>query len=122
MREKQKKFCDEYLKDRNATQAAIRAGYSKKTAYSIGNENLKKPELKAYIKQQFDLIHNDDIASAEEVMEYLSATMRNKENGERVRLRAAELLGKAHGIFTDKVDVEGAAPQVVIIGADNIPE
>ena len=115
MGEKQKKFCDEYLKDRNATQAAIRAGYSKKTARSIGSENLTKPDIKAYIEQQFDLIHNDDIASAEEVMEYLSATMRNKENGERVRLRAAELLGKAHGIFTDKVDVEGAAPQEIFI-------
>lgn len=122
MREKQKKFCDEYLKDRNATQAAIRAGYSKKTAYSIGNENLKKPELKAYIKQQLEQIRSEDIADAAEVLEYLTDVMRNKENGARVRLRAAELLGKTYGIFTDKVDIEGAAPQVVIVGADNIPE
>lgn len=121
MREKQKKFCDEYLKDRNATQAAIRAGYSKKTAYSIGNENLKKPELKAYIKQQLEQIRSEDIADAAEVLEYLTDVMRNKENGARVRLRAAELLGKTYGIFTDKVDIEGA-PQVVIVGADNIPE
>lgn len=42
---KQKKFCEEYLVDLNATQAAIRAGYSKKTAGSIGDENLKKPEI-----------------------------------------------------------------------------
>ena len=122
MREKQKKFCDEYLKDRNATQAAIRAGYSKKTAYSIGNENLKKPELKAYIKQQLEQIRSEDIADAAEVLEYLTDVMRNKENGARVRLRAAELLGKTYGIFTDKVDVEGAAPQVVIVGADSVAE
>lgn len=38
---KQKRFCDEYLIDMNITQAAIRAGYSKKTAYAIGQENLK---------------------------------------------------------------------------------
>ena len=44
---KQKRFCDEYLIDTNATQAAIRAGYSEKTAYAIGNENLNKPELRA---------------------------------------------------------------------------
>ena len=44
MTEKQKLFCEEYLIDLNATQAALRAGYSEKTAYSIGNENLKKPE------------------------------------------------------------------------------
>lgn len=41
---KQRKFAEEYLVDCNATQAAIRAGYSPKTAYSIGEENLKKPE------------------------------------------------------------------------------
>lgn len=45
MTDKQKKFVDEYLIDLNATQAAIRAGYSPKTAYSIGEENLKKPEI-----------------------------------------------------------------------------
>ena len=49
---KQKKFIDEYLKDLNATQAAIRAGYSEKTAYSIGIENLRKPEIQEKIKQR----------------------------------------------------------------------
>ena len=47
---KQEKFCEEYLIDLNATQAAIRAGYSKKTAYSIGFENLKKPEIQEYLQ------------------------------------------------------------------------
>lgn len=42
---KQQRFCEEYVIDCNATQAAIRAGYSAKTAYSIGDENLKKPEI-----------------------------------------------------------------------------
>ena len=51
MTEKQKLFCEEYLIDLNATQAALRAGYSKKTAYSIGNENLKKPEIQEYIQK-----------------------------------------------------------------------
>ena len=46
MTDRQKKFCDEYLIDLNATQAAIRAGYSEKTAYSISNELLKKPQIK----------------------------------------------------------------------------
>ncbi len=52
MTDKQKKFCDEYLIDLNATQAAIRAGYSEKTAYSIGDENLRKPELQEYIQKR----------------------------------------------------------------------
>lgn len=46
---KQQRFVDEYLKDLNGTQAAIRAGYSKKTARSISNENLTKPDIQAAI-------------------------------------------------------------------------
>ncbi len=52
MNPKQKIFCDEYLIRLNATDAAIKAGYSKKTAYSIGEENLRKPELKEYIEKR----------------------------------------------------------------------
>lgn len=49
--EKEKKFCEEYLVDSNATQAAIRAGYSKKSAYSIGSENLRKDKIQEYLNQ-----------------------------------------------------------------------
>lgn len=49
LNKKQKRFVEEYLIDLNATQAAIRAGYSPSTAYSIGNENLRKPEIKSEI-------------------------------------------------------------------------
>ena len=48
---KQKRFCEEYVLDWNATRAAKAAGYSEETAYSIGSENLRKPELKAYIEE-----------------------------------------------------------------------
>ena len=51
MNDKQRTFCEEYLIDLNATQAAIRAGYSEKTAYSIGSENLTKPEIADYIAE-----------------------------------------------------------------------
>ena len=51
---KQKKFCDEYLIDLNATQAAIRAGYSEKTARFIGAENLTKPNIQEYIQQRMN--------------------------------------------------------------------
>lgn len=76
MNARQKKFCDEYLIDCNATQAAIRAGYSPKTAKSIGQENLTKPDLKAYIDEQLELLHNQKTADAQEVLEYLTAVMR----------------------------------------------
>ena len=52
--EKQKRFCDEYLIDLNATQAAIRAGYSKETAGAIAGENLNKPIIAEYIKKRMD--------------------------------------------------------------------
>lgn len=48
---KQKKFCEYYIVSHNATESAIKAGYSEKTAYSIGNENLKKPEIKKYLAE-----------------------------------------------------------------------
>lgn len=51
---KQQLFIIEYLKDFNATQAAVRAGYSKKTAYSIGEENLKKPEIRKAITEKME--------------------------------------------------------------------
>lgn len=51
MTKKQKRFVEEYLIDLNATQAAIRAGYSPDTAGSIGNENLKKPEICACVEK-----------------------------------------------------------------------
>ena len=51
MNDRQKRFCEEYLIDLNATQAAIRAGYSKNTARSIANENLTKPDIQQYLKR-----------------------------------------------------------------------
>lgn len=140
MTPRQQKFCDEYLISGNATDAAIKAGYSPKTAYSMGNENLNKPELKAYIETELDKIHSAKIADAEEVMKYLTAVMRGdhteeipllcgdgcqeltqKEVGAKERLKAAELIGKRYGLFTDKVGLEGAVP-VVIMGDDQLED
>lgn len=56
MTPKEQKFCDEYLIDLNATQAAIRAGYSDHTAGQIGHENLKKPEISSYIEERRSIL------------------------------------------------------------------
>lgn len=124
---KQKRFCDEYLIDMNITQAAIRAGYSKKTAYAIGQENLKKPTLKEYIEKRMAEKEAELVADQAEVMKYLTSVLRGKSESEIVviecvgegcseartmrkapdekeRLKAAELLGRAHMMFTDKVE------------------
>ena len=144
MTKKQQRFCDEYLVDCNATQAAIRAGYSEKTAYSIGVENLKKPELKNYIEQRLQDMQDKTVASAEEVIQYLTSVLRGQSSAEIVvvegtgdgcseartvqkapdekeRLKAAELLGKRYGIFTDKMSLDDAIP-VIISGEENLPE
>ena len=122
---KQQRFCDEYLIDLNATQAAIRTGYSEKTAYSQGQRLLKNVEVKAYLDEALERIHDEKTADAREVMEYLTAVMRGEHTeqvlyfvgdgmqmktdlavGAKDRLKAAELLGRAHMLFTDKVQQE----------------
>lgn len=132
MTEKQKRFCDEYLIDCNATQAAIRAGYSARTAYSIGQENLKKPELQAYIKAELSRLHDEKTANAQEVLEFLAAVMRGEHTeqtligvgdgvqrigeiavGAKERLKAAELIGRRYGLFKESLEVGGAVPVVI---------
>lgn len=140
MNARQKRFCDEYLIDCNATQAAIRAGYSPKTAKSIGQENLTKPDLKAYIDEQLERLHNEKTADAQEVLEYLTAVMRGQHTEQTLqlvgdgvqtitdidvsakeRLKAAELIGKRYGMFKDNLDVGGSIP-VVISGGDKLED
>ena len=75
---KQKKFCDEYLKLGNATQAAKNAGYSEKTAYRTGADNLKVPHILDYINARQEQIASKDIADIEEIMKYLTDVMRGK--------------------------------------------
>ena len=75
---KQKKFCDEYLKLGNATQEAKNAGYSEKTAYRTGADNLKVPHILDYINARQEQIASKDIADIEEIMKYLTDVMRGK--------------------------------------------
>ncbi|APH69776.1 terminase small subunit [Bacillus subtilis] len=124
--EKQKRFADFYIELGNATEAARKAGYSKKTAKSIGQENLTKPDIKSYIKEQLDAKDAERIASQDEILEFLTAVMRGEKTeqipvgiGEgaqeledkdpylKDRVKAAELLGKRHGMWTEKVDMTG---------------
>lgn len=76
---KQRKFADNYIKLGNAKQAAIKAGYSPKTAKVIGNENLTKPNLKAYIDERLNELSNSKIATAEEILEYLTSVVRGEQ-------------------------------------------
>lgn len=136
MTPKQKRFCEEYLVDLNGTQAAIRSGYSVKTAGSQAEQLLKKLEIREYIDEQMQKMQKQTIASAEEVMEHLTSVLRGesvseeimvegcgegisqvvhvqKKPSEKDRLRAAELLGKRYGLYTDKTQIDGVIPVVI---------
>lgn len=74
--EKQKRFADEYIKSGNLTQSAIEAGYSKKTARVIGQENLLKPAIKSYIDDRMQAIEDSRIMTAKEAIEFLTSVVR----------------------------------------------
>ena len=76
---KQKAFADYYIECGNATEAAKRAGYSKRTARVIGQENLLKPAISDYIAERQKQIDDSRIADAAEVFRFYSSVMRNQE-------------------------------------------
>lgn len=142
--EKQKRFADYYIETGNITEAATRAGYSKKTARVIGQENLLKPAIKGYIDEKLEAMQDERTASAKEVLEFLTKSMRGeikeevvvvegtgdgtseartvkKQIGLRDRIKSAELLGKRYRLFTDKVEVDGVVP-VMIVGESELEE
>jgi len=92
---KQKRFCEEYMVDLNATKAAIRAGYSKKTAYSIGQENLKKNVIRRYIHDSMIARSLRTQVTADRVLQEL-AKIAFAEKGEKTRdkLKALDMLAK----------------------------
>lgn len=132
MTDKQKKFCDEYLIDLNATKA-YKAAYpnvkSESAAMSGASRLLRNVKVKAYIDEQLEKISSEKVADAKEVMEYLTSVLRGESQSEIVviegtgdgcsdarrmtkapdekdRLKAAELLGRRYGLFKENVNLE----------------
>ena len=120
--QKQQRFVDEYIISGNATQAAIKAGYSKRSAQQTGAENLLKPVIKAELDRRNAEIKSAKTADMQEVMEYLASVMRGEQTesvatakgiydnvpvSAKDRIKAAELIGKRHGAWTDKKEISG---------------
>lgn len=99
---KQAKFISEYTKDFNATQAAIRAGYSPKTAYSIGQRLLKNVEVQAVMKEH----RKKFIADRETRQKFWTDTMLDKNEDMKNRLRASELLAKSECDFIERAEIK----------------
>lgn len=106
--EKQKRFIDYYIETANATESARKAGYSEKTAKNIGAENLTK--LNFFIQERLKSKENSRIASQEEVLEFFSEMLRGKNQDPKDRIKCAELLGKVHGVFKERVEVQQEKP------------
>lgn len=75
---KQKKFCEYYIQSGNASEAARKAGYKEKNAPFMGAENLKKPQIKAYIDERMGNQDKELVADADEVLRFYSAVMRGQ--------------------------------------------
>ena len=139
MTDKQRKFCDEYLINCNATRAYRKAYPNVKkdsSAAVCAAKLLRIAKVQEYINEQLKKISSEKIADAKEVMEYLTTVLRgesqseivviegagdgyseakkmNKAPDEKEKLRAAELLGKRYGLFTDNVNVSGVATVII---------
>ena len=102
---KQQAFVDVYAG--NATEAAIKAGYSVKNARDMGCQNMKTPAVKAAILAREDVESRVRIADRQTRQQFWTETMRNEGAELRDRLRASELLGKSEGDFLDRVETSG---------------
>lgn len=141
---KMQRFVDEYLISLNAKDAAIKAGYSEKTAAEQGYRILHTPAVEEVIQQRMEEKEKSLIADQDEILRYLTSVVRGESKSEvvviegcgfgesqarkiqkapdeRERTKAAELLGKRYGLFNDKLKIDGAVP-VVISGEDDMED
>lgn len=118
---KQQRFADEYIISGNATEAAIKAGYTEKSARSIGQENLTKPDIKKYIDERLSDLEKKKIATQDEVLQYLTSVMRGEQTEQTLRgmgegyqeitnidvsakdrIKAADILNKVYQVASGK--------------------
>ena len=118
---RQQRFADLYLELGNASEAAEQAGF--KRSYAQGAK--KQPAVQEYMRSRLQDAQNKNIASADEVLAFLTDVMRGVYDGEKPeknsspRMKAAELLGKRLGIFSDVNSV--LKPEMPVL-VDDIPE
>ena len=114
--DKQLMFCKEYLIDLNATQACIRAGYSEKTARSVGCENLTKPNIQKEIQRLKSIREKKIGLTAEKVLKDIERVREKAEGSEQynISLKASELQGKHLAMFTEKHKVDGEIQMPII--------
>ena len=120
MNQRQQLFVNEYLVDLNCTQAAIRAGYSSRTAYSQGQRLLKNAEVSLAIDTAMTERRNKLIATREKRQAFWSSVMNDADEDMRNRLKASELLGKSEADFVERKEI--AASELPLTLADLMME
>lgn len=123
---KQKAFVAAYLIDKNATQAAIAAGYSKATAYAIGAENLRKPQIKAAIAAAFEKAAAKSEVTAERVIREISTLAFAQVNKKTIitqqtKVKCLEMLSKYFGLLQERHILETNAQSPISINL-NLPD
>lgn len=121
--DKQRKWIDFYKQGHSKAEAARLAGYKSKTDVgfsAIGNENYKK--LKDAVKDREDVLDGENIATMQEVNEFWTKTMRDKEESMTNRLKASEFRAKAAGGFVDTIDLKAKGGVIFIAGDDEIAD
>lgn len=112
---KQQAFADYYIQTGNATEAAIQAGYSEKTAKQTGYENLTKPYIQQYIEEKQKELESNRLADITEVREFWTEAMRNPDNSMKDRLKASEMIARTSGAFLDKVEMKTTGEQTITV-------
>ncbi|HFI0150697.1 TPA: terminase small subunit [Streptococcus suis] len=137
---RQKKFADEYIICGNAYKSAIEAGYSEKYAKTDSHKLLENTRIKLYLDQRLEELKSEKVADQQEVLEFLTSVMRGEKTeqtlcsigelgqqvididvGAKDRIKAAELIGKRHRLWTDKVEAE-VSGTVVFANEADIPD
>lgn len=140
MNERQRRFADEYIISGNAYKSAIRVGYSEKYAKTNSHKLLENTRIKIYIDERLAELKSEKVADQQEVLEFLTSVMRGEKTeetlcsigklgqqvididiGAKDRIKAAELLGKRHRLWTDKVEAE-VSGTVVFANEADIPD
>lgn len=109
MNQRQRAFCEAYLLSGNATEAAIKAGYSPKSARSIGQRLLTFADIREYLAQRNAQIIAENTATLEEIYSFWSVTMRDQASKPADRLKASELLSKALTLERTRSEERAAA-------------
>ncbi|MFQ6896479.1 MAG: terminase small subunit [Turicibacter sp.] len=112
---KQQAFADYYIQTGNATESAIKAGYSQKTAKETGYENLTKPHLQQYIEKKQKELESSRMADMTEVREFWTEVMRDIDSEMKDRLKASEMIAKTSGAFLNKVEMQTTGEQTITV-------